>query len=99
MKRLVNFFIVTGVDGDKLNKMIAEFGNNIPKYCQYTGGSSGKLFCVDDKIDFRKICKKYTGEDEYSMCKMLVEEEKYCSLYRAEPSYFHKPPYILRKVE
>lgn len=100
MKRLVNFFIVTGVHGDELNQMIAEFGDDIPKYCQYTGGSCGKLFCVDASIDVETIYKKYTGKNNFYPCKMEVEDEQYCNLYEVQPTYNKdKPPYVLEKIE
>lgn len=101
MKRVVNFFTVSGVHGDKLNQMIAEFGDNIPKYCQYTGGSCGKLFCVDAKVDVRSIYTKYTGDTWFSIgFKTEIDDDKYNDSYMPVPTYNKDmPPYILEKIE
>lgn len=101
MKRLVTFFTVTGVDGNKLKQMIAEFGDNIPNYCQYSGGKSAKLFCVDASIDIKSIQQKYTRDtfSSFVTYQMEVDNEQYCNLYQAEPTYAYegKPAYGLKK--
>jgi hypothetical protein len=99
MKRKVNFFVVSGVYDEDFESMVKEFGPNIPRYCQYTGGASGQLFCVDAKINVEKIYKKYTGKQYLSMRSMEIDDEKYCNLYGAYPTYRRDVPYELSKAE
>jgi hypothetical protein len=98
MKRKVNFFDVSGVSGQDFESMVKEFGPNIPRYLQYEGESCALLFCVDAKINVREIYKKYTKSPfPLDICTMEIDDEKYCDLYCAYPTYRRDVPYELRK--
>jgi len=77
-----------------LEKILLEFGENIPLPCAYDGCPYGlvDLCCADMNINVKKICKKYDCIcDDIYIIKVDISE--FNSDYMIVPVYQRDPPY------
>ena len=78
--------------------MYKELGHNIPKCLEYEGGMGLSFtFCVDEKVDIKKICKKYNYDVGDTLYRMEIDDHTYNNKYQIYPTYICKPMYILKK--
>jgi hypothetical protein len=93
----VNIFTVTmssTIYETAMKEISNEFGMNVPKSLQFDGGTLGfitHLFCVDDNVNIKEICKKYNCEigEPY---KIEIEDSMYNNNYTIRPSYKKEGP-------
>lgn len=96
---IVNCFTVKVFHTNRIDikNVFNEFGNNIPNYLQYEGGSMDGcvfLFCVDINVDVEKICKKYNC-DCSRLEQLTIDCNKYNSSYTIHPNYKKYGSYTL----
>jgi hypothetical protein len=93
----VNCFVVNMKEITcSIEELCEQFGSNIPKYLEYEGGSGWPyLFCVDDDVDYVKICKA-NGYDIHPTCttKLQIDKSTYNNKYQIHPTY-NKSEYVL----
>ncbi len=96
---IVNCFTITrkSENPTPINIVYEEFGNNIPKYLQYEGGTGGitYLCCVEIRVDVRSICEKYDYECGTLYQIEIVGEEMYNNSYTIYPTYKKEGPQFI----
>ena len=81
-----------------IDEIYKEFGENIPNYIQYEGGSQiTYLCCVDKNVNIIELCEKYKYE-----CSRIdtidIEEDTFNNSYTIYPSYAkYGPSFHLEK--
>lgn len=104
---LVNCFTVQVPTGSykDIDELYDLFGDSGPQYLQLEGGDyqgPQYLFCVDAKIDVRKICEENGFRFfSYKPTTIEIDEKKYSRSYIVKPTYKSFPalPYCLVAFE
>ena len=75
------------------------FGENLPYFLQYEGGSRPNyLFCVDSNIDVKTICGQ-NGYEYHSLYTLEIDPCMYTNEYTIHPTYSKDgPKYVLEKT-
>ena len=99
---IVNFFVVstTSENPVKMDTLYSKFGQGIPRYLQYEGGTGlNYLCCVDAATDVKTICGEY-GYGCGPLNMLEVEDSMYTSEYTPHPTYSADgPKFRLRLYE
>lgn len=88
-KITVNCFVASTTSKNliKINTLHKIFGNNIPNYLHYEGGTGmNYLCCVKNDIDVIEICNEHNYKINY-LYKMEIDENIYNDLYTVHPTY------------
>jgi hypothetical protein len=86
---LCNVFVVKFIPGvpTTIEHLYTEFGENIPKYLEYDGGSGlNILYCVDASTNIIEICDKYNVK-VYILNTMEFDDSIYNNTFTIHPTY------------
>ena len=100
----VNCFTVTmptSIYEIAMKELSKDFGENIPKSLPFEGGYLyfiTNLFCVDENVNIKKICNKYTCEMGIPY-KIEIEDYMYNNNYTIYNSYKKEGPRFFLQLE